>query len=78
MSLKKELIEFKKKLNEISREKKSPIYLAFIHWYISTTFGEVEHIVTDGPGDGGIDAIVKLDGIRGGKLIYVIQSLLSG
>ncbi|HHT9133902.1 MAG TPA: AIPR family protein [Candidatus Avalokitesvara rifleensis] len=65
--------EFLKKLKEIARSRNQQIDRAFIHWYINVAFGDVKHVVTDGPCDGGIDAIVRPER-RGNKLLYVLQS----
>jgi hypothetical protein len=71
MSLKS---DFQHKLKEIAKSKKQPIEKAFIHWYINVAFGDTNYTVTDGPSDGGIDAIVKPKRVGGNKLVYILQS----
>lgn len=66
--------EFFGKLKEFSKSKKQPIERAFIHWYINVAFGDTNHTITDGPSDGGIDAIVRPKRVAGNKLIYILQS----
>jgi len=66
--------DFQNILKEIMRVKNQPIERAFIHWYIDVQFGDVDKIITDGPSDGGIDAIVRPKHVGGGKLVYILQS----
>lgn len=66
--------EFSKKIKEIAKLKKQPIERAFIHWYIDVSFGDATHVITDGPSDGGIDAIIRPKRVGGNKLIYILQS----
>jgi hypothetical protein len=42
---------------------------ALLKWYIVAKFGDVKYTITDGPKDGGIDAVIKLDDV-----LYVLQS----
>lgn len=52
------------------REYHKKLEKAFIMWYIETQFGRgVEHIITDGPNDGGIDVVVKFSDVW-----YILQS----
>ena len=63
--------------NELRRQAldtHEPMHRAFVKWYVRTRFGsDVKCEITDGPSDGGIDAIVTESRLRG-KAIYVIQS----
>lgn len=71
----KELIQnFYKLLTNIRNQKQGvSIETAFIHWYVDTRFEKVERgferKITDGPDDGGIDAV-----IFGRGSVFVIQS----
>lgn len=62
--------DFKKHLLNIKNEKRISIEKAFIHFYTNVRFEEeYEKKITDGPRDGGIDAVVF-----NYKKIYVIQA----
>jgi len=64
------LKEFYKLLEQKRQEKRCKMETAFIRWYIDTRFEETcEKHITDGPSDGGIDALVFDK-----QTIYVIQS----
>lgn len=66
--------EFRRALLHKSRNTGDPLHRSFIKWYIETRFGaEATFDLTDGPSDGGIDAIVTELRLRG-KAIYVLQS----
>lgn len=61
-------------IQQDSRRGRDPIHRAFIKWYVLTRFGAGATCdITDGPADGGIDAIVTEPRLRG-KAVYVIQS----
>lgn len=67
----KELINsFKQSLVNIKNQKNIRIEKAFIHWYLDTRFGKsYNKCITDGPKDGGIDAIAVRD-----KTYYIVQA----
>lgn len=61
---------FKKLLTEIKNKKRVRIETAFVHWYVDTRFEEkFDKKITDGPNDGGIDAVVF-----GDNVVFVIQA----
>src|SRR5437016_9553652 len=65
---------FFNELRSESRVAREPVHRTFIKWYVRTRFGpDVKCEVTDGPSDGGIDAIVTESRLKG-KAIYIIQS----
>lgn len=60
-------------LKEVAREKKTRIERALVIWYVETRFRKkAEKRITDGPDDGGIDAVVF-----DGQKIHVIQAQIS-
>lgn len=62
--------DFKAKLNNIKISRRTQLETAFLHWYVDTQFDtRYEKKVTDGPRDGGIDAVVF-----GDETVFVIQS----
>jgi len=64
--------KFKSELQNISYKNNSQsIEWAFVRWYVDSKFPGKDVLITEGKGDGGIDAIVKDERAR---LIYVIQS----
>jgi hypothetical protein len=66
--------DFFRELRRESRAAREPLQRTFIKWYVRTRFGSDSKCeVTDGPSDGGIDAIVTESRLKG-KAIYVIQS----
>jgi hypothetical protein len=65
---------FKADLHKEMKRQQSPMHRAFIHWFLSVRFGtDARKEVTDGPADGGIDAIVVESRPRG-KAIWIVQS----
>jgi len=71
--------KFRQELLEESRRHAERLELetAFVHWYVKTKFGgDCRYTITDGPNDGGIDAIVRLDG-AGRRRVHVVQSKFS-
>ena len=50
---------FRTDLKSDARANKEPIHRSFLKWYVRTGFGvDAMADITDGPSDGGIDAIV--------------------
>ncbi len=63
--------------DELKRDSKingDPLHRTFIKWYVRTRFGsDAKCDITDGPSDGGIDAIITEPRLKG-RAIYVLQS----
>lgn len=52
----------KKRVNELSRSKQKKDYKAFIHWFVETHYSSAYDVqITDGPFDGKIDAIARIE-----------------
>ncbi len=65
-------------LKHEARKTGDPIHLSFIKWYVGKRFGAAATCdITDGPNDGGIDAIIVEPRLKG-KEIYVLQSKFYG
>lgn len=61
---------FERELTTVAKKKRCRIDRAFVYWFVQTRYEpEGEPQITDGPYDGGIDAIVKTQGFT-----YVLQT----
>ena len=71
------VIGLKKELEFIKRKEKCPIEGAFLRWFIYHNFEkDCRFLITDGPKDGGIDAILERSGKR--PKVFVVQSKFCG
>lgn len=68
---------FRADLKKEARANREPLHRTFLKWYVRTRFGaEAKCDITDGPSDGGIDAIVTETRPRG-RSVWVVQSKFS-
>src|SRR6267142_746417 len=68
---------FRADLKKEARANGEPLHRTFLKWYVRTRFGaEAKFDSTDGPSDGGIDAIVTEPRPRG-RSVWVVQSKFS-